>query len=259
MRIEPLSEDVEVFVGETYSSNATLFHAPEGTLVIDALASRVDAERLREHVEKERRSHVRCFVITHGFSDHMAALSHFPGVPVVTHVEVERTFKRELFRSDEEAGYWVEPHLRVRAPTELRWGKHWLRLEPLGGHTESTLGIDAPSLDTVFLGDTAVGPIVYVRYAHLARLRIALEWGRARRRSRVILGHGGIHSAITLEHALHYLDAYQLAANSNVPVPESGVPIREWLAQGAESSAFIETFHARNLEMLREAQRSATR
>src|SRR5215831_10521615 len=123
MRIEQLAEDVEVFVGDTYHSNAIIFRAKEGALLVDALASRADARALVAHAGP-----VRMIVLTHGFSDHLAALGELPG----------------------------EPAVRIAHPTEIRWGRHSLVLVPLPAHTESDLVVDVPGLDTLLVGDVAV-------------------------------------------------------------------------------------------------------
>lgn len=248
MRIDPLGEDVEVFVGDTYESNATLFHARSGTLVVDALASRADARALADHL-RAKGQEPRLFVSTHGFSDHLAALSLYPGVPVLAHADAARTFAREAFRTEEEAQFWVEPTLRIRHPLELRWGRHVLTLEPLGGHTESTLGIDAPTLDTVFVGDTVVGNIVYLRYADRSRLRAALGWARGRGRSFVVQGHGGVHPARCIDSALHYLDRLEAAAGAQVRA--GPLSLANCLPDGVPPSEFEAVFHERNLELLR--------
>jgi glyoxylase-like metal-dependent hydrolase (beta-lactamase superfamily II) len=248
MRIEPLADDVEILVGATYQSNATLFHAAGGTLVVDALASRADALVLADHL-RARHQQPRIFVSTHGFSDHLAALSLFPGVPLVAHADAERSFARETFRTSEEASFWVEPTLRIRHPVELQWGRYRLLLEPLGGHTESTLGIDVPALDTVFVGDTVVGNIVYLRYADRPRLRAALAWARERGRSRVVQGHGGIHPAACLDSALHYLDALEAAARTTVR--SGSLRLEACVPAGVAPSEFETVFHERNLDLLR--------
>jgi cyclase len=248
MRIDRLGDDAEVFVGDTYQSNATLLHAPAGTLVVDALASRADARALAEHLRAKGRE-ARLFVTTHGFSDHLAALALFPGVPVLAHADAGGTFAREAFRTEEEAGFWVEPTLRIRHPLELRWGRHLLALEPIGGHTESTLGIDAPTLDTVFVGDAVVGNIVYLRYADRARLRAALGWARSRGRSSVVQGHGGVHPARCIDNALHYLDRLEAAALA--PVRSGRLALADCLPEGVPPSEFEAVFHERNLELLR--------
>src|SRR5262249_55355758 len=112
MRIESLANDVEVFVGDTYASNATVFRSPEGSLIIDPLASIADARALAE-----RAAPVRLVILTHGFSDHLAALGVFAGVPVLAHRALGETFAREEFRSDEEGTFFREPTVRIAHPT----------------------------------------------------------------------------------------------------------------------------------------------
>src|SRR5947209_8922574 len=137
MRIERLENDVEVFVGDTYQSNATIFRSPDGALVVDALASAADARALIAHAGP-----IRLFALTHGFSDHLAALREAPGVPAVAHRSFADTSRRERFRSDEEAAFFREANVQLDAPASIQWGRHTLQLIPMPGHTESDLVVD---------------------------------------------------------------------------------------------------------------------
>jgi len=228
MRTESLANDVEVFVGDTYSSNATVFRSPEGTLIIDALASTADARALAA-----RAAPVRLVILTHGFSDHLAALRTLAGVPVLAHRALGATFAREQFRSDEEATFFREPTVRIAHPTSVSWGRHLLELTPLPGHTESDLVIDVPSIDTLFTGDIAVGNIAYFKYSDVPAHRAALEWCIAHARGRVVQGHGGVKPAQTLRDALAYLDGF---VRGDPPEP---------------AAPFERIFHQRNLDLLR--------
>lgn len=227
MRIENLATDVQVFVGDTYASNATIFRSPEGTLIIDALASVADARALAARAEP-----VRLVILTHGFSDHLAALGTFAGVPVLAHRALGATFAREQFRSEEEATFFREPTVRIAHPTSVSWGRHVLELTPLPGHTESDLVLDVPSIDTLFTGDIAVGNIAYLKYSDVPAHRAALEWCIARGRSRIVQGHGGIQSGKTLRDALAYLDGF---VRGDPPEP---------------TTPFERIFHQRNLDLI---------
>src|SRR5438309_4762237 len=131
MRIERLAENVEIFVGNTYASNATLFRAAQGALVIDALGSVADARELAAYA-----GDVRLIVLTHGFSDHLAGLQVFDAVPVIGHRALGQTFAREEYRSPEEAQFFRVPAIQVEHPLTVQWGSHTLSIVPLPGHTE---------------------------------------------------------------------------------------------------------------------------
>jgi cyclase len=245
MRLVELAQDVEVIVGEAYESNTTVFYAPGGALLVDTLGSRADARALIDHVERVRRTPIRLVISTHGFSDHMAGLGLLPGAVRMAHRELLATFDRERFRTQEEASFRAEPHLCVEAPVTVRWGRHDLHVRPLGGHTESTLGIDVPSMDMVFVGDSAVGNIAYVLYADRPRLRAALEWALDTGRRRVIQGHSGPHPRSTLSSALHYLDG--LEAHERQIARSRDVPVESFLPRGIKTSETERFFHARNV------------
>ena len=52
MRIEQIEPDILVFVGDEYESVATAFLRNGDVLLVDALASRSDAEWMRRHLEE---------------------------------------------------------------------------------------------------------------------------------------------------------------------------------------------------------------
>src|SRR5574338_50989 len=85
MKSERIGEGVYRVRGEAYDSGATVFARDGEALLVDALGSRADAEALRRFVEGDLRSRVRFILATHYFSDHMAALSSFPGAEIVAH------------------------------------------------------------------------------------------------------------------------------------------------------------------------------
>src|SRR6185369_9090419 len=125
-------------IGEAYESNSTVFVRGADALLIDALGSAADAERLQVWIAG-RGLTVRVIVMTHYFSDHMAALRSFPDAIVIAHRACDETFAREEFRTEEEAAHYVAPTLRLDGDAEIRWGRYTLRIFPNTGHTESTL------------------------------------------------------------------------------------------------------------------------
>jgi cyclase len=244
-----LAPEVLVVIGETYASNATLFLDGRDVLMVDALGSREDAQALRRFVHEELQARVKLAVCTHGFSDHLAALQVFPEALVLAHERFEDTFQAERFRSEEEAGFFRAPEVRVSGAVRLKWGRYALEVFPNVGHTASTLNIDVPALDVLFSADMAVGHMAYIAYGAPEAIDAALARAEARGRSRVIQGHGGVVSPRTLSAARHYLRALEAAVREARGVPER---VREIAldaclpgdVKGSEVEAF---FHARNL------------
>lgn len=245
-----LAPDVLVVTGDAYASNTTLFLNGPDVLMVDALGSRADAEALRRFVQDELRARVRLAVCTHGFSDHLAALQAFPEALVLGHERLEDTFRAERYQSEEEAGFFRAPELRVSAPLHLQWGRHALEVFPNTGHTTSTLNIDVPSLDLLFSADTAVGNMAYFAYGAPEALDAALGRSLARGRSRVIQGHGGVVSPRTLESARHYLRTLETAVREARGEPERvrAITLEACLPEGMRASRFEGIFHQRNLE-----------
>src|SRR5262245_50781970 len=102
MKIERYADDLYVLRGETLDSNATVLAAAGRALVVDAMASRPDARALASFVEGELGLEVRYLVLTHYFSDHLAALALFPGAEIVAHHLFQHTFDSERHRTEEE-------------------------------------------------------------------------------------------------------------------------------------------------------------
>jgi glyoxylase-like metal-dependent hydrolase (beta-lactamase superfamily II) len=250
LKIHALAPEVLVVTGDTYASNSTLFLNGPDVLMVDALGSRADAEALRRFVQDELRARVRLAVCTHGFSDHLAGLQVFPEALVLAHERLEDTFRAERYQSEEEAGFFRAPELRVSGPLHLQWGRHVLEVFPNTGHTTSTLNIDVPSLDLLFSADTAVGNMAYFAYGAPWDIDAALGRSEARGRSRVIQGHGGVVSPRTLGSARHYLRALEAAVREARGAPERvrAIPLGACLPAEVRGSDFEAVFHQRNLE-----------
>ncbi len=85
MKKEQIEDDVYVLTGEAFESNSTVLIKDEEVLLIDALASRKDAENLRCFIEDELKKEVRFVLCTHFMSDHLAALKSFPNAQIIAH------------------------------------------------------------------------------------------------------------------------------------------------------------------------------
>jgi glyoxylase-like metal-dependent hydrolase (beta-lactamase superfamily II) len=234
MKIERITDDIHVAVGDVYESNSTIFLAGRDALLVDGMGSAHDVDALRRYVEGDLGARVRFIISTHYFSDHMAALSRFSGATVVAHELYAHTFATERFRSAEEAAFYVEPSMTFSDRLTLRWGAHTLELFHNPGHTMSTIGIDVADADLLFAGDTAVGNIGYIAYSTPELLAAAVERLRRRNRSTIISSHGGPRDAAALDHVAGYLDALRSRREIDLDA----------------LSDFERIFHGRNLEEL---------
>src|SRR5262245_9483104 len=96
MLINQIEDDLYLVIGETYQSNSTVFVSQDEVLLVDALASAADAEKLRTWVERDLNKQVRFIVCTHYFCDHLAGLNLFPRATIITHRDYLDTFNSEL-------------------------------------------------------------------------------------------------------------------------------------------------------------------
>src|SRR5438874_6154031 len=113
MFVNQIEDDLYLLIGATYHSNCTAFVSKDEVLLVDALGSRTDAEKLKEWLEKDLRKQVRFIVCTHFFSDHLAALNLFPQATVIAHRDYLETFNSELYRSEEEKAHFREPDMLI--------------------------------------------------------------------------------------------------------------------------------------------------
>ena len=254
MLVNQIDDDAYVLIGNTYQANCTVFISRDEVLLVDAMASKADAEELREFVEVELKKRVAFIVSTHFFADHMAALNLFPHAKIIAHKDYLDTFNSELYRSGEEATHFREPDILVSDQMQIRWGKCALDIFHNPGHTPSTLGIDVKPLDLLMVGDTLVGNIVYLTYSTPERFVHALEKLKAKERGRVLSSHGSVRSAAAIGNAQFYLKSLgertREAHNSGTSL--LGAPLESFLPAGVEATAFEKIFHARNLNTILE-------
>lgn len=241
--ITELETDILIFQGETLASNSTIFVDGAKALVVDALASKADAAQLKGFLG-ERGLSASAFIISHYFSDHLAALSLFPESMIITHHGYLNTFYGEDYRTDEEAAFFVSPSILVEGRLKMRWGRRTLDIFHAPGHTASTLSIDVPDADLLLCSDNAVGNIAYFYYSHPRNIRAQLAKLAGLGRGRIIQGHGGVSPFDCLTNALHYVDTMIVSAAAN---PEDTVgAIDSYMAPGLTATEFEEFFHERN-------------
>jgi len=255
LREQQIESDIYVFVGEVYYSNSTAFVKGDEVLLVDGMASRADAERLRERIEVELKKRVRFIIATHYFSDHLAALKLFPAAEIIAHQNYMHTFSTERHRTKEEEANFVEPTMLISDSLVMKWGRYTLEIFHNPGHTMSTLSIEVPEADLVMAGDNVVGNIAYFSYSTPEMARHALRRLQRRGRSRLISSHLGVRSSEALENAIGYLDRLKTNAQAAWAFGGEGdsvlrIPIDRCLSPELKASPFEELYHRRNLESI---------
>lgn len=253
MKQQQIESDIHLFIGETYDSNSTAFVKGDEVLLVDGMASRRDAEELRERIESGLRKRVRFIVATHYFSDHLAALRLFPAAEIIAHRNYLHTFTTERHRTREEEANFVEPTMLVSDALSMRWGGYTLEVFHNPGHTMSTLSVEVPEADLLLTGDNVVGNIVYFSYSTPDAALHALRRLKRCGRSRLISSHSGVRDADALDNAMLYLDRLKDNARAAWRSGEEGdavlrIPVDDCLAPGLKASPYEELYHRRNLE-----------
>ena len=248
MLVNQIEPDLYLLIGDTYNANSTAFVSGDEVLLIDGMASRADAEKLRKFIERDLGKTVRFIISTHFFSDHLAALNVFPRAKVLAHQNYLDTFNSERYRSEEEAAHFREPDILITDALNIRWGKYELDIFHNPGHTSSTLGIDVKPADLLMVGDTLVGNIVYIAYSTPDLFVRALDRLQTRGRSRLIASHGGVRTAATITNAQFYLE--RLAGSRRESLLETS--LESCLPAGVEATDFEKIFHERNLKTILE-------
>jgi glyoxylase-like metal-dependent hydrolase (beta-lactamase superfamily II) len=255
MEFVEVDAGIVLFRGRQFDANSTVILRGKEAFLVDGLASRAEAEELRRILEEEWKVSVRFILSTHYFSDHMAAFRLFPRAEIIAHRNAPQTFWSEEFRTQEEAGYFVEPTVAVSEGLVWKWGRYTLDIFYNPGHTASTLNVHVPEAGLLFAGDEAVGNIAYLHYSEPGLLSQALRRAALRGARRVVLAHGGVQSPEILENAVSYLDT--LGAHVRETRAESGefetigdIPLGKCLAPGLEGTEFERFFHARNLKSI---------
>jgi cyclase len=253
VREQQIEPDIHVFIGETYHSNATAFVRGDEVLLVDGLASRADAEALRERIEVGLLKRVRFIVATHYFSDHLAALKLFPRAEIIAHQNYLHTFSTEKFRTAEEAANFVEPTMLINDSLVMKWGRYTLDIFHNPGHTMSTLSIEVPEADLLMAGDNVVGNIAYFSYSTPEMALRALHRLKRRGRGRLLSSHQGVRGGEAIENAIFYLDSLKTNAHAAWASGGEGesvlrIPLEKCLRPGLEASPYEELYHGRNLE-----------
>jgi cyclase len=255
MKTEILTPSVHVAIGDKLQSNSTIFIKGSDAFLVEAMASREDAEKLREYVETQLKKRVRFILCTNYFSDHMAALKLFPDAQIITHKDYSHTFAIEAFRSAEESHFFVEPHILVSDQLVIKWGHVTFNIFHNPSQTMTNLNIEVPEADLIIASDAVVGNIVYLRYSSMDVLNRALKRLQRAGRRYLLTGHMGVRSTGAIDNALFYLERLReivIAARQSSDPTESiqKTELQTCLAAGVVASDFEEAFHRRNLETI---------
>ena len=255
MKTEILNPAVHVAIGDKLHSNSTIFINGSEVLLVEAMAGREDAEKLREYVETELNKRVRFILCTNYFSDHMAALKTFPRAQIITHKNYSHTFAIEAFRSAEESDFFVEPHILVSDELVIKWGDVTLNIFHNPSQTMTNLNIDVPEADLIIASDAVVGNIVYLNYSSMDVLNRALKRLQRTGRKHLLTGHMGVRSVDAITNALFYLGRLQeitIAARQSSDPTESilKTELQACLPAGVAATDFEGPFHKRNLQTI---------
>lgn len=248
MQIEYLSPDIMVATGNDSDSNATLFLSGRNALMVDALGSREDADEIERRLAQEQIA-VQLIVLTHCFSDHLAALHRFPGAPLIAHERAEATRALEQHLTEEQVSFYRPPTLLLKDAITIQWGRHRLEISHHPGHTPCALLVDVPTDDLLLSGDLSVGNIAYLKYAQVQELERSLEWALARGRKRVVQGHGPVGGSECFAHALHYVSALRKWSRNG---RNEALPLDTCLPKEVTGNDFEEIFHQCNVALARD-------
>jgi cyclase len=251
MRITAIEPDILVFRGDFFESLATAFIHAGDVLLVDALASRADAEEMRRHLEEELGTKVRVIVATHYMNDHMAGLRLFPGAQIIAQRYFMHTFLSQRGRSAGDDEDFVAPTTVFGDTLTLCFGRHTLNLFHNPGHTMSTIGIDVLGHDLLFSGDNVLGNIAYVSSSAPALIAGAIDRLRRMGRGRIVPGHIGVLPGEAPQNALHYLGRLRERVLAD-PDGIRGIGIEDCLAAGVAPTPFEREWHGKNLDVILE-------
>lgn len=256
MKKEQLASDIYVLTGKSYESIATVLVSGDEALLIDALASRADAEELKRFLDEDLKKEVRFIILTHYMSDHMAALRLFPKAQIIAHKNYARTFKSQKYLSAEEAEFFIEPTIIISDDVSIKWGRLTLNIFHNPSHTMSTIGIDIPEADLLLVGDAIFGNTVFLSSAGEPELfEAAIKSLQSKKRSRIIPGHIGIRDKNIFDNALFYLKSLQAEVRKADNAPHRNefilnIPIEACLAPQLTASDFEKEYHRINLDLI---------
>lgn len=249
---QQIDSGLELYVGDAYESNSTILINGDDVLLVECLGSVKDAKQLKVYIEEVLKKNVRFIICTHYFSDHLAGLKCFPNAQIIAHRNYIHTFTTERFRTEEEAGFFVEPTILINDRLEMKWGRYRLEIFHNPSQTLGTLCVDVPEADLMIIGDSIVQNIVYLSYSAPELFFAALSRLQRRRRNLLIASHGGVRKGDAIDLALQYLvqlraNVLRLRKEVNAEELILGIPLESCRVGNNPCSDIEQEYHQRNL------------
>lgn len=255
MRVQQIEPDITVFRGDAVESVATVFVHRGEALLVDTLASEVDAAAMQRYIRDELGASVRRIVMSHYMNDHMAGLRLFPEAEIVAQRYFMHTYLSQRERSAADDDAFVAPTVTFSHTLAFRWGRREMCLFHNPGKNMCDTVIDVADADLVLCGDALVGHIAYLGTAAPELIDGALARLQGLGRGRVVPGHMGLLDGQAFAHARHYLRRLREHASDSrgvAPAALRTLPIEACLAEGLAPRPFEREWHDHNLAIISE-------
>jgi glyoxylase-like metal-dependent hydrolase (beta-lactamase superfamily II) len=202
MMRERIAEDIYCFMSDVYAQvNAGAVVTPEGTVLIDTLATPGETREIRDFLENRLGSRVRYLVNTHYHADHSSGSFLFPGATLITHALtrglLDTRGRRGLGMAKSENREFAQVQVVLpevtfaRGTLALQMGKRTLRMLVLPGHSPDGIGVLIEEDRILFSGD-AVMPLPHIRDGDVATQVRTLRTIAAMGLENVVQGHGEV-------------------------------------------------------------------
>jgi len=202
MMRERIAEDIYCFSSDVYAQvNAGAVVTPEGTLLIDTLATPGETREIRSFLENRLGSRVRYLVNTHYHADHSSGSYLFPGATLITHALsrglLDTRGRRGLGMAKAENRDFSQVQVVLPAVTfargtlALQMGKRTMRMLALPGHSPDGIGVLVEEDRILFSGD-AVMPLPHIRDGEVATGVRTLRTIAGMGLENIVQGHGDV-------------------------------------------------------------------
>ena len=202
MMRERIAEDIYCFSSDVYAQvSAGAVVTPEGTVLIDTLATPGETREIRDFLENRLGSRVRYLVNTHYHADHSSGSFLFPGATLITHALtrglLDTRGRRGLGMAKSENREFSQVQVVLPEVTfahgtlALQMGKRTLRMLVLPGHSPDGIGVLVEEDRILFSGD-AVMPLPHIRDGDVATQVGTLRTIAAMGLENIVQGHGEV-------------------------------------------------------------------